>query len=170
MWNTQRIGQPASQKTEIRIGYDDSFIYVGMTCWENEKKGFATTAGAAGRPWWDDGVECSLAPPSWGGWFLHQIVSAGGGTYQHAITGEQDKERNTAIPVGAKARTYPDRFTVEIAIPLGSARLPAPKPGQRWKAQFMRTRVLPSAAREHSAWNPTESFHDYTRFGTAVFE
>ena len=162
-------GKPASQETEVRLGYDSHFVYVGMTAWEREKKGFDTTSGAAGRPWWDDAVEFALAPATWRGEFLHQIVTADAVTFQEIATGMQEKQRKSSVPVICKAQKYPDRFTIEAAVPIGHEGLPEPKPGVQWKAQFMRTRVLPSGRREHSTWVPTDSFHDYDRFGVVVF-
>ncbi len=45
-------GVGASQGTDVRVAYDDRYIYLGITTHEREKKGFDTTNGAAGRPWW----------------------------------------------------------------------------------------------------------------------
>jgi hypothetical protein len=162
-------GEAASQETEIHLGYDSDFVYVGMTAWEREKKGFETTSGAAGRPWWDDAVEFALAPAAWSGEFLHQIVTADAVTYQEIATSMQDQRRTTSIPAICRARKYGDRFTVEAAVPIGPEGVPEPKPGAQWKAQFMRTRVLPDGGREHATWTPTDSFHDHARFGTVVF-
>ena len=163
-------GRAAAQKTEIRVGYDKAYLYVGMTAWETEKKGFDTTSGAAGRPWWDDGVEFALAPPAWQGRFLHQIVSADAVTFQEIATHMQGTKRKTALPVLCKARQYKDRFTVEAAIPLGTDGVPAPAPGQVWRAQFMRTRAQRDGRREHATWTPTDALHDYSRFGTVLFQ
>ena len=167
------VGKPgvaASQLTDVQVAYGERFIYVGFTAWEREKTGFDTTSGAAGRPWWDDEVEFSLAPASWQGRFLHQIVTADAVTHQQTATNMQETQEKSAVPVVCKARKYPDRFTVEVAVPLGEGGLPKPKRGETWRVQFMRTRVLPSGAREHAAWTVTEAFHDATAFGKAVFE
>ena len=163
-------GKPASQQTDIRVGYDDRFIYVGITSMEKEKKNFDTTSGAAGRPWWDDGIEFILAPPSWKGEFLHQIVSADAVTFQEIATHLHEKQRKSSLPVICKTEKLADRFTVEAAIPIGKAGVPAPKPGERWRAQFMRTRVMLDGRREHATWAVTGSLHDHTKFGSLAFE
>ncbi len=162
-------GQPASAETEIRVGYDAENIYIAVTAWEKEKTGFETTNGAAGRPWWDDAVEFALAPPDWQGRFLHQIVTADAVTYQETVEIASDKRRKSELPVICKATKYPDRFTVEAAVPIAASGITAPAPGARWKAQFMRTRVLPSGRREHATWTPTDAFHDHSAFGTIEF-
>jgi hypothetical protein len=143
---------------------------VGLTAWEKEKKGLDTTSGAAGRPWWDDGIEFLVAPPTWQGEFLHQIVSADAVTFQEIATHLQEKQRKSSVPVIAKAKKLADRFTIEAAIPIGSAGVPAPKPNERWKAQFMRTRVMLDGRRKHATWTITDSLHDYTKFGVLIFE
>lgn len=163
-------GQAASQPAEARVGYDDRFLYLGLTCRETEKNGFATSGGAAGTPWWDDGIEFAFAPPSWNGRFLHVIVNADAITYQEIATDKHEKMATSTIPVQCKAAKHSDRFTIEVAVPLGAEGLPAPKPGERWKAQFMRTRVTPSSAREYAAWTVSEGYHDFKSFGTVTFE
>ena len=134
-----------------------------------EKRGFETTSGAAGRPWWDDAIEFALAPPGWGGRFLHQIVTADAVTFQETVVIESDLREQSALPVVCAARRYDDRFTIEVAIPLGAAGIPVPQAGATWRGQFMRTRVMPDGQREHAAWTLTDSFHDAAKFGTIAF-
>ena len=165
-----KAGVAASQLTEVRVAYGERFVYLAFTAWERGKTGFDTTSGAAGRPWWDDAIEFSLGPASWQGRFLHQIVTADAVTHQQTATNMQETQHTSAVPVVCASRKYGDRFTVEAAVPLGEGGLPVPKPGETWRVQFMRTRVLPSGAREHAAWTVTEAFHDYTAFGEVVFE
>jgi len=162
-------GQRESQETEIRMGCDAGFLYIGVTAWEREKKGFDTTNGAAGRPWWDDGVELALAPPQWKGEFLHQIVTADAVTFQEISTHMHDKQRKSSVPVVCRVAKQEGRFTIEVAVPVGDGGLPSPKVGSSWRAQFMRTRVLPSGLREHATWTPVESLYDLESFGSILF-
>ena len=168
--DTEKQGVVSSQTTEVRLGYDDHFIYVAMTCWEKEKKGFQTAGGAQMTPWFDDSIEFSLTPPSWSDRFVHYIVNADAVTYQETYVHSTEKHETSNMPIRFAAKQYADRFTVEAAVPLGEGGLPAPKPGEQWKGQFMRTRVAPSSAREYTTWAPAEGYNDFSSFGAVLFD
>ncbi|MFH1919358.1 MAG: hypothetical protein ABIP48_05650 [Planctomycetota bacterium] len=55
-----RQGESASQQTDVRLGYDDRFLYVGVTAWEKEKKGFETGSSSR-RPY--HSVPTGCRPP-----------------------------------------------------------------------------------------------------------
>ena len=166
----QKQGQRASQATEVRLGYDDRFLYLGVTCLETEKNGFTVTSGATGSPWWDDSVEFTLVPAAWNGRYLHAIVSADAVTYQETAEAAREKVERGALALQCHARMSPRRFTVEVAVPLGAGGLPAPRRGEEWQAQFMRTRVAPAGTREFNTWTISEGYHDAPAFGKLVFE
>ena len=166
----QKQGRRASQATEVRMGYDDRFLYLGLTCLETEKNGFSVTSGAKGRPWWDDGIEFTLSPAAWNGRYLHAIVSADAVTYEETSDAAREKVEKGTVALQCHAHKLPGRFTVEVAVPLGAGGLPAPQPGEEWQAQFMRTRVDPTGTREFNTWTISEGYHDANAFGKLVFE
>ncbi len=163
-------GKAASQFTEVRAGYDDQFIYLAFTCWEKQKKGFVTTGEAAGKPWFDDSVEFSLTPPAWGDRFIHAIANAAGMMYKETYIASTEKHEQSLMLITVKTERTADRFTVEAAVPIAADGVPAPGAGQRWKAQFMRTRVMPDSAREYATWTVSDGYHDFAHFGTVVFD
>ena len=165
-----QYGAKSPQKTEFRIGYDDRFIYVGMTAWETEKKGFITARGAAGKPYLDDCIEFLLVPATWGGRFLHIIVNPDGVVHQETAVHLGKEWKKTRMPTRCRATKSPGRFDVEVAVPVGKSGVPAPKSGEVWKAQFMRSRLKPDGLQQFTAWTVTDGYQDSGRFGAVRFE
>jgi hypothetical protein len=163
-------GRAASQLTEVRIGYDERYVYIAMTCFEREKSSYSTTMGAQGKPWFDDSVEFSLVPPAFGGRLLHPVIGAGGAVYQELYEVATEKHAPTSIATVIHVRQHPDRFTIEAAVPLGPEGIPAPQPGSSWPVQFMRTRVAPDGTRQYTTWTASNGYHDVAHFGTVDFE
>ncbi len=62
-------------------------------------------------------------------------------------------------------------WTAEFAIPFASITPEAPRPGAKWRANFLRIDRPPGQPRELSAWSPTRlgTFHVPERFGVIEF-
>jgi hypothetical protein len=93
-------------------------------------------------------------------------------TYKETYIASTEKHEQSLMLITVKTQQYADRFTVEVAIPIAADGVPAPVPGagSKWKAQFMRTRVMPDSAREYATWTVSDGYHDFAQFGTVVFD
>ena len=132
-------GQPATQKTEVWLLYDDSNIYVTARCWstdpsrivanEMRRDSFANFQNDNFAVLFDtfhdrrNGVQFQSTPL--------------GGMSDSLITDERDSNRDWNTVWDARARRFEQGWTVEFVIPFRSLRYPAPGP-QDWGVQFRR--------------------------------
>ena len=157
--------QPAVARTEVHVTYDDEALYVGFRCrretMDNLRMSFRPdTPGRNMGLWRDDHVECYLDP----GRKLEQAVQLmvnpagavrdlGGATWRWA------------------AAVVENDWSVEMAFPFSNTGS-APKPGERWGANFVRfdyggTRV---GKNERSEWSCTfEGPRSPHKFGVLLF-
>ena len=132
-------GQPATQKTDVWLLYDDTNIYVAARCWstdpsrivanEMRRDSFANFQNDNFSVLFDtfhdrrNGVQFQLTPL--------------GGMSDSLITDERDSNRDWNTVWDARARRFDQGWTVEFVIPFRSLRYPAPGP-QDWGVQFRR--------------------------------
>ena len=62
-------------------------------------------------------------------------------------------------------------WQVEVRVPFADLRLPAPKPGDNWRANFYRFNRTKGLPVEELSWSPTRlpGFHQPSRFGFLKF-
>ena len=153
-------GQPATQKTEVWLLYDDRNVYVAARCWttdpsrivanEMRRDSFAIFQNDNFAVLFDTFHDRRNG-------FLFQSNPLGG-LGDSLITDERDSNRDWNTVWDARARRFEQGWTVEIVIPFRSLRYPAPGP-QDWGVQFRRVargaeRVLlphADAGRVHAA-------------------
>jgi len=132
-------GQPATQKTEVWLLFDDRHVYVSARCWstapdlivanEMRRDSFALFQNDNFAVLFDtfhdrrNGVQFQSNPL--------------GGMSDSLITDERDSNRDWNTVWDARARRFAQGWTVEFAIPFRSLRYPAPGP-QDWGVQFRR--------------------------------
>ena len=132
-------GQPATQKTEVWLLYDDKNVYVAARCWstapdrivanEMRRDSFALFQNDNFAVLFDtfhdrrNGVQFQSNPL--------------GGLSDSLITDERDSNRDWNTVWDARARRFDQGWIVEFAIPFRSLRYPAPGP-QDWGVQFRR--------------------------------
>jgi hypothetical protein len=132
-------GQPATQKTDVWLLYDDRNIYVTARCWstdpsrivanEMRRDSFANFQNDNFAVLFDtfhdrrNGVQFQSTPL--------------GGLSDSLITDERDSNRDWNTVWDARARRFAEGWTVEFVIPFRSLRYPAPGP-QDWGVQFRR--------------------------------
>jgi hypothetical protein len=118
-----REGQPATEKTEVWVGYDSDAIYVGARLWESDSSKRVTSdmRRDANNLYNNDHLSVFLDPfyDRRNGYQFMSNSQGGLGDYQ--ITNEQgDNEWNTIWE--AKAADFDGGWTVEFRIPFRSIR------------------------------------------------
>jgi hypothetical protein len=132
-------GQPATQKTDVWLLYDDTNIYIAARCWSTDPSRIVANEMRRDSPanFQNDnfavlfdtfhdrrnGVQFQLTPL--------------GGMGDSLITDERDSNRDWNTVWDARAKRFDQGWTVEIAIPFRSLRYAAPGP-QDWGVQFRR--------------------------------
>ena len=132
-------GQPATQKTEVWLLYDDRHIYVSARCWstdparivanEMRRDSFALFQNDNFAVLFDtfhdrrNGVQFQSNPL--------------GGMSDSLVTDERDSNRDWNTVWDARAKRFERGWIVEMAIPFRSLRYPAPG-AQDWGVQFRR--------------------------------
>jgi hypothetical protein len=132
-------GQPATQKTDVWLLYDDENIYVAARCWstapsrivanEMRRDSMASFQNDTFAVLFDtfhdrrNGVQFQLTPL--------------GGMSDSLITDERDSNRDWNTVWDARALRFDQGWTVELAIPFRSLRYAAPGL-QDWGVQFRR--------------------------------
>jgi hypothetical protein len=162
------LGMPATQPTEVRILYDDTYLYLGVVNYDSEMDRLMI-AGLEHdfNPGAGDLFAVSIDP------FLDRrnsflfFVNPGG-----AVRDEQtfNDSRNVSVawegPIRAEVILTDSAWVVEMAIPFSTLRFDASRPVQDWGINFLR-RVR--RANESSYWSPLsrrEVIHRMSRAGT----
>jgi hypothetical protein len=161
----------AVEQTDVRIGYDTTNLYVGITCWESQMD--RLVAEYEGHPnnrddaiFMDDSVELFVQPDSRPYW--HLAVNVLGAVYDARVEG-RDAYRTEFNPEWrVKTVRQSNRWMVEAAIPFHSLSPVAPAAGTNWGFNVCRNE---RPRRETSSWAPLTraGFHTPGRFGRLAF-
>jgi hypothetical protein len=132
-------GQPASQKTDVWLLYDDKFVYVAARCWTTEpdeivanemrRDSFAIFQND------NFGVLLDTFHDRRNGFMFY--TNPLGGLADSLVTDERDTNRDWNTVWDVRTQRFAQGWTVEIAIPFRSLRYPAPG-RQDWGVQFRR--------------------------------
>jgi hypothetical protein len=132
-------GQPASQKTDVWLLYDDKFVYVAARCWTTEpdkivanemrRDSFAIFQND------NFGVLFDTFHDRRNGFMFY--TNPLGGLADSLVTDERDTNRDWNTVWDVHTQRFDQGWTVEMAIPFRSLRYPAPGP-QDWGVQFRR--------------------------------
>ena len=162
---------PATQQTDVYVGYDDQNLYVGMVCWESRMS--AQWLDIANTPenhdrnvYMDDSVELMIAPrgePPW-----HFAVNAFGASLdaRGATPNLDDRKLNPTWAVATSRHS--NRWIVEAALPFSSLVAEGPYAGEEWRLEFGRDE-RPSG--ETTTWAPLSltSFWATDEYGRLTF-
>ncbi|HET9468825.1 MAG TPA: carbohydrate-binding family 9-like protein [Vicinamibacterales bacterium] len=177
----------ARVSTEVRVWYDDAALYLGWICEDPDIQ--ATFTQRDSRFWEEEVVEFFVTPST-----LDRYVELQwnplGGTFDAIITNELSPDGRSKQFKGDWSYTAPnmtfavradgtvqnsndrDRsWTVEVRIPFADLKVPAPKAGEVWRANFYRFNRDRDAQTEQLSWSPTiwPGFHQPARFGYLRF-
>ncbi len=165
----------AAERTDVRVLWDDSSLYIGMRCFDSEIGRLKKTATERdGLVCGDDCVEVFFVPPNnpilakapKAERYFHIAVNALGTRWDE--TGMNAPERWDARWT-ARTSLHKDRWEVELAIPWRALKA-RPADGSVWAVNFNRGLPQRGKRREYSGWSITfAGFHDPDHFGKLIF-
>lgn len=150
----------------MRLTYDGTHLYLGITCMESNMKGLKT--GGAGQRdgafWFDDSVEFFVNASHDHESYRQFAVTAKGILYDN-LQGDStwDADWQAATVVGA------DRWTVEIAVSLADLAPKAPGAGTLWGFNLCRERQAGGKLELYNWANVQRVFNSVERFGHLAF-
>lgn len=155
--------EPPKAKTKGYLLYDDKFIYVAAECDETGRQKPLITGGPVYQ---DDAIEIWFDENVDGMTFNQLIVNAVGSSQGFGPSGMAELKVQTATHLEAGKR-----WTVEVAIPYTSLRVPAPKAGEAWGFNLCRNRPQGEGVpRELITWSYLETkFKEMELFGKIQF-
>lgn len=134
-----REGEPATQKTDAWLVYDDRNIYVGARCWTTDPSRIVANEMRrdAFAIFQNDhfGVFFDTFHDGRNGLFFY--TNALGALSDQAVSDERDTNRDWNTVWDVRTQRFDQGWTVEMVIPFRSLRYAAPGP-QVWGIQFRR--------------------------------
>jgi hypothetical protein len=118
-------GDTGPERTEVRVGYDDRFIYIGFRCFSDDPTRIRTTFTKRDNAFSDDWVGLSLDSTGAGQSAYHFMINPSG-IQMDAVntTAAGERFESDFIWFSAGTRTA-DGYAVEIALPLETIRFSA---------------------------------------------
>ena len=141
---------PPSQQTEVRIGYDSRFLYIGFRAIDEPGKVRATVA-KRDAVFDDDWVGIWLDTFNDGRRAYELIFNPLGVQADAIFTEGINEDFSVDIVMESKGMLTQDGYTVEVAIPFKSLRYEAGK-GKQWGLHLLRT--IKRLNNEQSTWMP----------------
>lgn len=146
-----RDGGPAPEQTEVRCAYDDKFLYIAAVCRDSTPNYVIQSLKRDVGYWDSDGFAVVLDPANAAnnGWFF--AVTAVGVQSEGLLSlGSDGADLNWDNAWLVETKSYPDRWTAEIAIPFRILRF---KEGQTtWGINFIRNDLSNGV---YSTWTQT---------------
>jgi hexosaminidase len=156
-------GELASQRTEVRICYDRSTLYLAFECFESKTDQLVAKQSVDGDPVWnDDSVEIFISPNSVADvGNCHQFAVSVTGAKTHVQPGWERRSENWRAAVS----TMKDRWIAEIAIPFDTLR-PLGRNESCWRVNLCRN---DNHYGEMASWSFVPRWYaTYSRFGKLV--
>lgn len=155
----------APQQTVMRLLYDDTNLYVAVTCKEPSMPTLrAAVRQRDGAFWEDDSVEFFLDPRHSHEDFFQFAAAAGGAVYDN-------QSGNSLWNSGwnATVRREADRWTVEGALPVADLKGPPAVPGNLWGFNLCRERQAGGRLELHNWADVRRVFNTCSLFGHLAF-
>ncbi len=186
-FDVNQSGAPARERTELRLWYDDSALYLGWRC--EDRDILATFTNRDSKFWEEEVVECFITPKELNRYFELQWNPLNG-VFDAIITNVLDpnglskgfqgdwsftaKGMRSAVKVKGTVNNSSDKddyWQVEVRLPFSDLEQKAPKPKEVWRANFYRVNRAKDLPVELLSWSPTRrpGFHEPTRFGYLEF-
>lgn len=139
----------ASQKTEVRAVYDESYIYFAFTCYDDDMSKLRANLSDRDFMWNDDFIGLILDTYSDNKQGYEFFVNPYGIQGDASWTPNNENDSYDLI-FSSSTKIYKDRWTAEIAIPFKSIRFPD-KNKQQWDVHFIRN--WPRESRYQFSWS-----------------
>ncbi len=149
----------AVHKTTAQVTYDDHFLYVAFTCFDEGGTRILQTLKRDIGFWESDGVSIVLDPQARkSNGFLFGVTAAG--AQADMLLSGEDANENWDNKWYAAVKQYADRWTAEMAIPFKILRYEASK--KTWNLNFIRNDVQKG---EYHTWTLMPMFVDGIHLG-----
>ena len=159
--------------TDMYMAYDNENLYLGVRCYEPEIDKISRKETKHDSPvWCDDSVELFIAAPNNNA--LQLIFNTVGGHFDgelhQRVPGDPWRclgERNYSWQ--SKAVVEKDCWTAEMILPFKELNI-APKAGQKWRVNLVRSRRVPGVVRGSAQWNlHSNDLKNVDKFATLEF-
>ncbi len=138
----------ASVNTEVKMTYDDNYLYVAFICYDDRISKLRTNLTDRDKMYSDDYVGIVLDTYN-DNKQAYEIFVNPYGIQGDGIWTKQGEEMNFDMLYDSEAKIYNDKWIVEIAVPFKSIRFPD-KDDQEWGVHIIRTR--PRESRTQFSW------------------
>jgi hypothetical protein len=115
-------GGKADKRTDVRIAYDDRYLYFGIHCFDSEPGKIRTTISRRDTAFNDDWFALSLDSAGTGQTAYHLFVNPSGIQMDALNTSASGEQFEADFVWDSAARIVDDGYTVEIRLPLQSIR------------------------------------------------
>ena len=161
------VGQPASERTEVRVLYDDAAIYVGFQNFVRDPATMIVRMGRRDQFVVSDRVLVSLSSYGDERTSFEFAVTAAGVKQDILIYNDTSEDANWDAVWDAAAHRTAEGWSAEFRIPLSQLRFQTVEGAQAWGVQFQRS--IPANG-EESFWAPIRPDEDryVSRFGRLV--
>lgn len=125
-------GLPASERTEIRVLYDDTHLYIGIRCFDSDPAGVRALSLFRDENSSDDLILVAIDAFRDRRSSVHFVTNANGYMVDSLQTGETTATRNQNWNTvwDARGTRTPEGWDAELAIPFKSLRFNRPAPGE----------------------------------------
>src|SRR5262245_1450960 len=120
-YNPLRGGR-ADQRTEVRIAYDDRYLYFAFHCFDTEPDKIRTTISRRDTAFNDDWIAMSLDSAGTGQTAYHLFVNPSGIQMDALNTSASGEQFEADLLWDSAAKVGDDGYTVEIRLPLQTIR------------------------------------------------
>jgi hypothetical protein len=149
-------------QTNVQVGWDDTALYLGITCYEHRMDKLKADAHGPDSPaYGDDAIELFLGPwPDQPKEYFQLIANTGDGFFDgKGFNSKWNGEWKRAVKRGT------DRWTLEIAVPFATLNAPVPQQGTMWRWNVARDRqagggvdMLSALAEISGGWHTPDEF------------
>jgi len=115
-------GGHADQRTEVRIAYDDRYLYFAFHCFDTEPDKIRTTISRRDAAFNDDWIAMSLDSAGTGQTAYHLFVNPSGIQMDALNTSASGEQFEADLLWDSAAKVGDDGYTVEIRLPLQTIR------------------------------------------------
>src|SRR4051812_1253885 len=115
-------GEPATQRTDVWVAYDDDAIYFAFKCFDNEPDKIRATISRRDAAYSDDWIAISLDSSRAGQVAYHMFVNPYGIQMDALNTGTNGEDTAPDWVWQSAGRVGSDGYTVEVRVPLESIR------------------------------------------------
>ncbi|MFZ1688037.1 MAG: DUF5916 domain-containing protein, partial [Flavobacteriales bacterium] len=162
IWATARVGdefvqneprpnEPATQRTAVRVVYDDVALYIGAVLYDPHPDSVMMRLSGRDQIGITDWFGITLDPYESGRNGFEFITTAAGVQFDAIVANEEEDENWNAVWRSA-AKVTSDGWVAEMSIPYSAFRFPKAEE-HVWSVQFLR---LVGRTREKTFWNPID--------------